>query len=149
MLLYLLTITQHRLCGGWIHKPTVPLNSPLWAHTGSQPSKWQKPASILGLYGVSEGAESWGTERQLIRKKGYLSKTLMLSVTGKPSAPHAREAAACVPVSLCPWINKVLISYTFLRPPHNDIPHGREHISAPAKHLLLLCCPSSSPCHPA
>lgn len=37
----------------------------------------------------------------------------------------------------------------FLCPPRNDIPHGREHISVPAKHLPLLCCPSSSLCHPA
>lgn len=37
----------------------------------------------------------------------------------------------------------------FLCPPRNDIPHGREHISAPAKHLPLLCCPSAALCHPA
>lgn len=33
--------------------------------------------------------------------------------------------------------------------PSNDIPRGREHVSVPAKHLPLLCCPSSSLCHPA
>lgn len=57
--------------------------------------------------------------------------------------------AVCVTASQCPWLNKPLISYMFLCPPRNDIPRGREHISVPAKHLPLLCCPSSSLCHPA
>lgn len=87
--------------------------------------------------------------RRLIRGRGYLSETCRFSVTGKPSAPQARMEAVCVTASQCPWLNKPLISYMFLCPPRNDIPRGREHISVPAKHLPLLCCPSSSLCHPA
>lgn len=79
----------------------------------------------------------------------FLSDTLRFSVTGTPSAPQARMEEVCVTASQCPWLNKPLISYMFLCPPRNDIPRGREHISVPAKHLPLLCCPSSSLCHPA
>lgn len=70
-------------------------------------------------------------------------------MTGKPSAQQARMEVGCVTVSQCPWLNKPLISYMFVCSSRNDIPRGREHISVPVKHLPLLCCPSSSLCHPA
>lgn len=109
--------------------------------------KWQ--ALFQSCLMDKKGTWSWRTEKQLIRKRGYLSEALMLSVTGKPSAPQAKMAPVYVTASQCPWLNKALISYMFLCRPGNDIPHGCESISVPAKHLPLLCCPSSSLCHPS
>lgn len=110
---------------------------------------WNGKLYSSAAWWIKKGTWSWRTEKQLIRKRGYLSEALMLSVTGKTSAPQAKMAPVYVTASQCPWLNKALISYMFLCRPRNDIPHGCESISVPAKHLPLLCCPSSSLCHPS
>lgn len=51
----------------------------------------------------------------------------------------------CVTLSWRPWLNKLIISYAILPLSHNDIPCECEHVSVPAKHLPLLCCPAAPP----